>query len=103
MKKQYKIGAIVHSGRKGMRATPVTESKYDGLVGTSIWFDVDSMKQFEEQEFLLIDNPFYEYWRTSAVLQAGIDENNQLIIETVNTIYILEELDGQGNHSRAYN
>lgn len=95
---KYKIIDVLHSGRKGIRGTPVEEHKYDQLVGSVIrMYDLEgeSIKQFEPLRFNFVDHPLYEIWNTSELLQLAKDKKSgEYIIETVNTIYRLEKLDG---------
>jgi hypothetical protein len=87
----YKITGIFHNGRQGARWESVTDSKYEDLVGCTIGWDVNAVKQFEPTKFLLKNHPLYSFWNTSQVLQLS-KEGNRHILETVNTIYLLEDL-----------
>lgn len=86
----YRIKGIYHSGRKGLRMSPVTEYKYDGLIGCQIEWDVNSLRQFQPTRF------WYKnvlWWDTSPVIQLTKRNFDVYELETVNTIYILEEME----------
>lgn len=87
----YKITGIFHNGRQGTRWESVTASKYEDLVGCKIKWDANSVKQFEPTNFDITDHSFYSWWNTSPVLQLS-KSNGKYILETVNTIYVLEDL-----------
>lgn len=89
---RMKIVEILHSGRKGIRGTPVTDSKYDSLINCTVSFQKDNLRLLKPISFTLIDNPLYEFWYTSPVISLGRNKDCKLIIETVNTIYILSEI-----------
>lgn len=93
MKEQYRIIGVQHSGRKGIRGTNRSDSKYDNMVGCTAVFDYTDIKQFEPFLFALIDHPLYEWWNISEVLlMSRYRDTGNLIIETVNTIYYFEKL-----------
>lgn len=89
----YRIKGIYHSGRKGPRMEPVTEEKYEGVNGSIIGWDVESIRQFRSTRFWFEDHPLYSWWDTSAILQLRKRDFNIYELETVNTIYILEDLE----------
>ena len=86
----YRIKGIYHSGRKGLRMSPVTDYKYDGLIGCQIEWDVNSLRQFQPTRF------WYKnvlWWDTSPVIQLTKKDFNIYALETINTIYELEILE----------
>ena len=86
----YRIKGIYHSGRKGLRMSPVTEYKYDGLIGCQIEWDVNSLRQFQPTRF------WYKnvlWWDTSPVKKKKKKDFNIYALETINTIYELEILE----------
>ena len=87
----FKIKEIVHSGRKGTRYESVTDEKYDGLVGCKINWNIDDIKQFDGVTFKVRNHPFYSYWHTSPVIQLAKRDITTYELETINTIYVLEE------------
>lgn len=94
MKRLYRIIGIVHNGRKGIRLTPVSDPKYNSLVGTVCQISVESLKQFEQYTFKLYDHPYYDTWTVSEVLVAGVvEDSGVLFIETCNSIYYFEPLE----------
>ena len=94
MIKKYKITEILHSGRKGLRNTPVSQDKYNDLTGCVCTLDIDNIKPYHGVHMELEDHPFYDWWDTSVVIEATIvKETGTLILETANTIYKLEALD----------
>ena len=97
MRKKYKIAAVLHSGRKGIRGTMCADPKYADILGSFGWVDVDKIKQFEKYKIDLINNKIFDYWTTSEVLGLVQDrENGDLEIETANSLYELEALrDGE--------
>lgn len=90
--KRWKIIDILHSGRKGIRLSPVMDSKYDGVRGCTVYFNIEDLEGLKPFRFNRMNHYFYDYWDTSAVIQAEI-RNGQLILETINTIYVLEEIE----------
>lgn len=94
MDKLYKILNIVHSGRKGMRYDEVQDPKYDGMVGATIKMpEIESIKQFSNVRWDFVsDGPiYYDFWTTSPVVSVSLDFSNHYVLETINTIYILEK------------
>ena len=94
MKKQYRIKSITHSGRKGIRGTPVTDEKYRGMIDCLILLDTSKLRQYDGVHWEFIDHKEYDWWNTSATLAASINED-KLTIETANTIYEFEEVDNE--------
>lgn len=92
MKKIYVITEILHAGRKGIRYEPVTDIKYDGLIGCKATFDITEIERFESTRIYLLGyNPQkYRWWDTSEVLGL-IASNGKVELETANTIYRFEE------------
>ena len=91
--KTYKIVEILHSGRKGQRYSPVTNPKYEYMVNSLIRLDFDFVKQYEPINWFFLNHPIYKYWNTSALLALSRDEDEFWYLETVNTIYVLKEVD----------
>ncbi len=92
---KYKIVSITHSGRKGVRGTDVTASKYLGITGSIVTMKkIEDIKQFDmvHCDFIETESP-YEYLDTSEVLSIWIDRDNRYHIETVNSIYVLEKVE----------
>lgn len=95
---KYKIIGIYHSGRKGTRYDEVTDYKYDGLIGSIIDTDkpIEDYKEFEEIYWNFISSDsLYACWHTSAVIGSGINSFGDYVIETINSIYVLEKVNGQ--------
>lgn len=91
-KYKYRIKGIYHSGRKGTRWDPVMDEKYDGLIGQFCTFDPNEVEQFRWITIYLKNHPFYRWWNTSNVLQLSCDLNGNYVVETVNSIYVFEEV-----------
>lgn len=89
---KYKIINIVHSGRKGIRGEKVTQSKYENMIGCIAYIDIDSIKPFHSIHMMLKGHPDYDWWDTSVLIAYHTDLNNRMLFETVNSIYILEEI-----------
>ena len=90
MSEKYKIINIVHSGRKGPRWETVTDPKYDDMRGCIL--KIGEIRQFKPINATIYGHPYYDTWRTSEVIGLSRDSDNNYILETVNTIYILEEV-----------
>lgn len=90
---KYKIIDIVHSGRKGIRGTKVTQSKYENMIGCIAYIDIDNIKPFQSVHMILKGHPEYDLWDTSVLISYHTDSYNRLSFETVNSIYILEKID----------
>ena len=89
----YKIKGIYHNGRKGPRMEPVADEKYETLVGSIIRWHIEDTRQFKPAKFIFYDNPRHDFWHTSEVLQLSRRFSDEMYeLETVNTIYVLEEL-----------
>ena len=99
MKKKYKILNITHSGRNGLRGKPVDDWKYDGLIGSIVQIAVDNIDILEQIDLfdtikfrVLTGDSEYDIWCTSNVVQISMDYYGIYEVETVNTIYKLEEI-----------
>lgn len=89
-----KILGIYHSGRKGIRYEEITDYEYDGLKNSLINTpDEKEIHQFETVRFDFIGNkpPWYDFWVTSPVIELYVDFDNHYVLETINTIYVLEK------------
>lgn len=92
----YKIKGIYHNGRENPRMEPVADEKYETLVGSIVGCDINEIRQFKPTKFTFYDNPRYDFWNTSEILQLSRRLSDDMYeLETVNTIYILEELEGE--------
>lgn len=92
VKYNYKILAIYHSGRKGDRWSLRKDQKYYGLTECLCDFDPIRVKQFECYRLHLQGHPEYEWWDTTAVIQLSRDFDGKYYLETINTIYVFEEV-----------
>lgn len=93
MKRKYKISEILHSGRKGLRNTPNTDNKYDGLLGCTVSLDVADLRPYHGIYMDVYDSRIYDYWETSVIIEAmQYRDSGNLILETANTIYKLEAI-----------
>ena len=91
---RYRIINITHSGRKGLRGTPVEDFRHHGLLNCIVEFNFDSiedLKQFECVPMTVYGNIACELWYTSEVIQITRTDRGY-IMETVNTIYELMEV-----------
>lgn len=95
--KKYKIISVVHSGRKDTRFKKVSADKYDGLIGTTIICkNLNDIKQFEYLRMKVLDSPFYKLWETTAIVSLWKEVKKSHVFyycETINSIYILYELE----------
>ena len=89
----FRIKEILHSGRKGIRGEPVDDYKYDGLVGCYAEFDINDIRAYQGVHMVISGHSFYDWWHTSPVIQLTRRNFNVYELETVNTIYILEEME----------
>ena len=80
----FRIAGIYHSGRKGKRWNPRTEEKFDSMVGCLCDFDPDEVD--------LKDHPNYDWWDTTGIVQLSRGFDGKYILETINTIYVFEEV-----------
>ena len=92
---KYKIIDIVHSGRKGIRGTKVTQSKYENMIGCIAYIDIDNIELFQSVHMILKGHPEYDWWDTSVLISYEINWRiNKISLETANSIYILEKIEG---------
>ena len=85
---RYKIDSILHSGVKDERGTPVTEEKYEHMVGSIVKFDPDTIKDNERFTFWFDYHPFYRWWTMSEIKSHEFKEDGKLLmIETIYSIY----------------
>lgn len=84
---------ILHSGRKGERLTPVNDPKYYDIIGWNVWLDIKDIKAFEELRFYFKGHPMYDWWTTTAAIEARIEDDKTLYFESVNTIYVFERVE----------
>ena len=89
----FVIKDILHSGRKGIRGEPVDDYKYDGLVGCYAKFDINEIRACHGVHMKISGHSFYDWWNTSPVIQLTKRNFDVYELETVNTIYILEEVE----------
>ena len=93
MKGKYRISSITHSGRKGERHSPVTDFKYNSLIGSVCIFDPFKVRAYESLHFPVYESPVYDWWDTSEVIALDVDTRDDSIhLETVNTIYVFEKI-----------
>lgn len=97
--KKYRIYKISHSGRKDVRNKPVDDEKHYGFVDSIIQSpDVGKLKQYQNYYFKFITSKLnYDYWRTSGVIEivslvSSTENKPKYMLETVNTLYYLEEI-----------
>ena len=92
----FRIVNILHSGRKGIRNTPVTDQKYNGMVNSIIKLrnnNIENIHQFDELRFDFVETESeYDLWRSSCVIAISLGYDNLYYVETINTIYVLEEV-----------
>ena len=89
---KYRIKGIFYSGRTGTRWQEVSDLKYDGLVGCLCSFDPEKVEQFNGIRLFLKDHPYHSWWETTAVIQLSMDFDGNYVVETINTIYVFEEV-----------
>ena len=91
--KRYKIIEIKHSGRKGQRDSPVDDPEYNGLVNSVVESrDLEDMFQFDccHWNFITTESE-NKWWETTATI--ALSKTDKMYeLETVNTIYILEDV-----------
>ena len=95
MKKIYKIKDVAPYGvKKGTRHV----TKRDWLIGSIIEFDPDSVSQFRSTRWEFIKPDMNSRaWVTGNIWWMDIDENNDVSLETINTVYLLEYIkDSEG-------
>ena len=94
-RKKYKILNILHSGRNDTRLKRITDPKYNGFIGSIIEMDnIENSKTFDRLRWDFVENKpeWYDFWTTSPVILITLDLNNHYVVETVNTIYVLEKV-----------
>lgn len=93
--KRYKLLSILHNGRKGMRLDPVSEEKYNGMVGSIVRIDeLEKVRKFKSIRMYIECHQLYDYWDTSSTIGLVYDfSENKYYLETLNTIYVLQELE----------
>lgn len=90
---KYKIIDIVHSGRKGIRGEKVVQNKYKNMIGCIAYIDAENIKPFKSVHMILKGHPQYDIWDTSVLVAWNLNlDTDKLEIETVNSIYILQEI-----------
>ena len=89
---KYRIKGIFYSGRTGTRWQEVSDLKYDRLVGCLCSFDPEKVEQFNGIRLFLKDHPYHSWWETTAVIQLSMDFDGNYVVETINTIYVFEEV-----------
>ena len=93
---KYKIVSIKHSGRKGIRGTDVNEPKYDGMINSIV--EINSSLKNEKIRYTPLHMNFietesiYDNFHTSAILAISINKDWNYVVETINTLYELEEI-----------
>lgn len=91
--KKYEIIDILHSGRKDIRNTKRTDDKFDGMIGSII--TIDRVEAFKPLHFRFVDSTDSYRWTTTALIALYQDtrmDDDIYYFETVNTIYVLREL-----------
>ena len=97
MKKQYRIKSIVHTGIKGDRGTPRTDGRYPLRIGRIVELDTDDL-EIDNQLILdyIKDEKGNDYSGMSLYCSIIVDwdyaYDNRIKIETLNSIYELEEV-----------
>ena len=87
----YRITEVYHSGRKGDRGDPRGDSEHTSLLGCRCSFNPANVKHFQSVRLKLLGHPDYQWWDTSEVVQLSRDFKGNYILETINTIYVLQE------------
>lgn len=94
-RRKYKILNIAHSGRKDIRLSPVKDPRYNGLIGSIIEMDnIENSKLFDRLKWDFVENKpiWYDFWTTSPIISISLGFDNHYVVETVNTIYVLEKV-----------
>ena len=98
MKNKFKIKQILHSGRKGVRNTEVDAIKFYGMKDAIIFADLNDVNEFQSFRWDFehsLHHPWYN-WETSPVIaMAQNEETGDYLIETINTIYVLEPIESE--------
>ena len=93
---KFRIIDILHSGLKGERGSPVTQSKYEGMLGAIVWIDKTCVYLDRPAHIIFENHPTYEWWDTSNVIAISETENF-FGIETLNSIYVLLKININAN------
>ena len=84
----YKLESITHSGTKGERGTPVTDEKYEYMVGSIVFLNPNTIRIGFSFEFYFRQHPYYRSWVVSRVKWYGYREDHKVLeVETMNSIY----------------
>lgn len=87
---------VVHSGRKGTRYTQVNE--FLDLVGCYVDFDIKDIKHFKPIQMIIHNSEKkWDWLNTSQIIQVGRRFDGLYELETVNAIYVLEEINNDNN------
>ena len=82
---------VVHSGRKGIRYAQVDE--FLDLVGCYVDFDINDIEHFKPIQMTIHNSKKKWDWiNTSQIIQVERRYDGLYELETVNVIYILEEV-----------
>ena len=93
MRKRYKVKEVLHSGRTADRGLPVWDRKYEYVIDYDCFFDYKDIVVDAPFVFYFVNNPEYVWWGMSNVVSVEEKpESKELIVETLNSIYIFEEL-----------
>ena len=85
------IKDVVHSGRKEIRYTQVDELL--DLVGCYVDFDINNIEHFKPIQMIIYNSKNKWNWlNTSQIIQVERRSDGLYELETVNVIYILEEI-----------
>ena len=96
MHDKFIIEKIVHNGNKGERGSPVTDIKYDGLVGCPVSFNMSDIHIGYSLTMYIAPyaHRLYDWFTVSCIQDVVYDPNEKmLIIETINSIYYLKEIE----------
>ncbi len=88
----WEITSITHSGRKGIRETPVSDKKYEFMQECKCTFSASTpLERGKACRILLKGHPYHDYWDLSLVIAVWVekwtDGSYILAIETENSIY----------------
>lgn len=100
MRKLYKIKSILHAGRKGERDTPRTDGRYPLRIGRII--ELDTKDLFIGNQLVLdyVKDENGNDYRGMSLYCSMIKDwdyvyENRIRVETINSIYELEETKGE--------
>ena len=94
----YKIAGIYHNGKEGNRWDLRKDDKHDGLRGCFVKFNPNDVKLMNNAIFKFCMHQLYQEWYSDEKVigfwhkRGELNGNDLFFLETVNTIYILEEL-----------